>query len=225
MARITTFALMALMAAAPAAAQDHGDHTPADHGAMATDEGMPDGWLMRFDRAQATPDMADFQIMEPGWHVKTGRAGAGIYWMPDMDVDDEYTVRTTYYLFSPASHAEAFGLFVGGEDLGDTDQRYVYFLVRQTGEYLIKRRSGDETENVVGWTAHDAIPVAPAGEQGPTQYDLAVQVGEDAVAFMVNGTTVHTLSLPPEDKDGVVGLRINHMLDVHVEGLEVEEGA
>lgn len=227
MSRTTSLALTALLAAAamitaPAAAQDHGDHARADHGAMATSEGMPDGWLMRFDRSAATPDMADFRVMEPGWHVETGRAGAGIFWMPDMTAGGEYTARTTYHLFSPASHAEAFGLFLGGEELGAADQRYLYFLVRQTGEYLIKRRTGDETENVVGWTRHESIPVAPAGEQGPTRYDLAVEVGTETVDFEVNGTTVHSLPAAQVDVDGIVGLRINHMLNVHVEGLEIE---
>lgn len=228
MTRITMLAplaMTALLAAPPAAAQDHGDHTRADHGAMATPEGMPHGWLMRFDRSAATPDMADFQVMEPGWHVKTGRAGAGIFWMPAMTATGEFTARTTYHLFSPASHAEAFGLFIGGEKLGAAGQEYLYFLVRQTGEYLIKRRAGDDTENVVGWTRHEAIPVAPAGEQGPTQYDLAVEVSAGSVHFNVNGTTVHTLPASQVDARGVVGLRINHMLEVHVEGLELESGA
>lgn len=220
----TAFALLALLSAAPAAAQDQGDHTAADQGAMASDEGMPEGWLMRFDRSGATADMADFQIMEPGWHVKTGRAGSGIYWMPDLTATGEYEARTTIHLFSPASHAESFGLFVGGERLGESDQDYLYFLVRQTGEYLIKRRTGSETTNVVGWTRHDAIPVAPAGEQGPTQYDLAVDVNAETVDFKVNGATVHSMPASQLDTEGVVGLRINHMLNVHVQELAVDAG-
>lgn len=193
-------------------------------GAMATDEGVPDGWMMRFDRAGTGLDMVDFRVMEPGWHVTTGRNGAAIFWQPAMTASSPYTVSTTMHLFDPASHAEAFGLFIGGEDLADADQQYLYFLVRQTGEYLIKRRSGSETPNVVDWTAHDAIPEAPAGEEGPTQYELAVEVGADEVAFQVNGTTVHTMPAAELRTDGQVGLRINHMLDVHVETLELTQG-
>lgn len=227
MIRTATLALMtSLLAMAPAAvpalAQDHGDHHPADHGAMATHEGMPDGWLMRMDRSGAAPDMVDFQVMEPGWHVKTGRAGAGIFWMPRLPATGEYRVRTTYYLFNPASHAEAFGLFVGGEGLDAADQEYVYFLVRQTGEYLVKRRTGETTADIVAWTAHPAVPTAPAGEPGPTRYDLAVRVGATDVELLVNGATVHTLRRAGLDTDGAVGLRINHMLDVHVEDLVVD---
>lgn len=225
MATATMAALLAAAPAAPAAAQDHGDHTRPDHAGMASHEGMPDGWLMRFDRSNATTDMLDFQVMEPGWHVKTGRAGAGIYWQPEMTASGEYTVRSSYHLFNPASHAEAFGLFIGGAELDAEGQEYLYFLVRQTGEYLIKRRTGEETANVVGWTAHEAIPEAPAGEPGPTAYELAIAVGEAEVDFLVNGTTVHTLPKADIETDGAVGLRINHMLDVHVQGLAVEPGS
>lgn len=193
-------------------------------GSMATAEGVPDGWMMRFDRDGAGQDMVDFQVMEPGWHVTTGRAGAAVFWQPDKTASGPYTASTTIHLFNPASHAEAFGLFIGGRDLGAADQQYVYFLVRQTGEYLIKRRVGPETEDVVGWTAHDAIPEAPAGEEGPTEYDLVVEVGAEDVAFQVNGATVHTLPRSELETDGVVGLRINHMLDVHVETLELTAG-
>ncbi len=222
MTRTLTLVVATFLMAAPAAAQEHDAHALPDHGPAVTAEGMPDGWLMRFDRPDASAEMADFQVMEPGWHVKTGRSGAGVYWMEGMGGSGEYRAHTRYHLFSPASHAEAFGLFVGGEGLGSAEQEYLYFLVRQTGEYLIKRRVGSETADIVGWTRHEAIPVAPAGEQGPTQYDLAVDVGPETVSFTVNGTTVHTLPRSEVDTDGVVGLRINHMLDVHVEELAVD---
>lgn len=228
MIRIVPMALLALIAGAPLMAQEHehprADHARADHGAMATHEGMPDGWLMRLDRADDAAAMVEFQTMTPGWHMETGRAGAGIFWMASMTASGPFTARGTFHLFSPASHPEAFGLFVGGTDLNAAGQQYVYFLVRQTGEYLIKRREGSETTNVVGWTRHPAIPVAPAVEQGPTQYDLAVHVGPEQVEFRVNGATVHTLPRTAVQTDGVVGLRINHMLNIHVEELAVDGG-
>lgn len=211
MHRMTTLALPALLvaaalAAAPVAAQETPD--------------MPDGWLMRFDRANATPDMVNFRVMSPGWHATTAGAGAGIFWQPDMTAEGEYRAHTQIHLMKPAEHPEAFGLFVGGHDLEDEDQTYLYFLVRQDGRYLIKRRHGDETENVVEWTAHDAVPTASADQS--TEYTLSVDVGAEEVAFGVNGTTVHTMPAADLQTDGVVGLRINHRLDVHIEELAVE---
>lgn len=215
MRSIGFLAIAAMLVPGLAHAQEPADRDRADP-EFATAEGLPDGWLMRLDRDSFTPDMVDFEPMEPGWHVKTGRA-AGIFWQADAAFDDEYATAATYHLFDPAEHAEAFGLFVGGTDLDGPDQQYVYFLVRQTGEYLIKRRTGSETSDIVDWTQHPAVPVAPTGEQGPTQYDLAISVGAGEVSFMVNGQTVHSLPVSEVDTDGVYGLRINHMLDVHVE--------
>lgn len=214
MRAVAFLAIAAMLIPGAVHAQEAAD--PATTGSFATAEGLPDGWLMRLDRDSFTPDMVDFQIMEPGWHVKTGRA-AGIFWQRDAELDGEFATGATYHLFHPADHAEAFGLFVGGTDLDGPDMRYLYFLVRQTGEYLIKRRAGDETSEIVGWTRHPAVPVAPAGEQGPTQYDLAISVGAGEVDFVVNGQTVHSLQVADADPDGAYGLRINHMLDVHIE--------
>lgn len=182
---------------------------------------LPDGWAMRFDRPSAGADMVDLRVMEPGWHVTTGRAGAGIFWQPGMTADGPFSFSTGMHLFDPASHAEAFGLFVGGQNLEAADQRYVYFLVRQTGEYLIKRRVGSETEDVVGWTAHAAIPEMAPGAEESTEYQLAIEVSGDEVAFMVNGAVVHTLSTDAVDASGQVGIRVNHMLDLHIEQLEL----
>lgn len=222
---IPLFAALLFLAVPGLSAQDTGDHAPADQQAMATSQGVPDGWMMRFDRSGAGQDMVDFQVMEPGWHVTTGRAGAAVFWQPGMDGSGAYSVATRLNLFDPASHAEAFGLFVGGRDLDAADQRYLYFLVRQTGEYLIKRRIGSETANVVGWTRHEAIPTMEPGAENPTEYSLAVEVGAETVAFKVNGTTVHTLPASEVDTDGQAGIRINHMLDIHVQTLDLAPGS
>ena len=210
-------ALAAILSAAPLGAQ--GDHAAADDRGMASAEGMPQGWLMRLDRPAATPDMASFSTMSPGWHVTTGGRGAGIFWQPSMTATGQYRLASTIHLMKAAAHPEAFGVFVGGRALEAEAQSYLYFLVRQNGQFLIKRRRGSDTENVVGWTAHEAIP--SAATEGSTRYELAVDVGEEDVAFIVNGVTVHRMSRDDVSTDGVVGLRINHRLDAHVESLEV----
>jgi hypothetical protein len=220
---LTALAALAALTAAPGlTAQDTGDHSMADQKGMATNEGMPDGWMMRFDRSGAGPEMVDFRAMAPGWHVNTGRAGAAVFWRPEMMAQGSYRLATTLHLFDPASHAEAFGLFVGGQDLDGPDQRYVYFLVRQTGQYLIKRRAGSDTENIVGWTAHEAIPEMEPGADGSTPYALAIEVAGSETHFKVNGTTVHTLPTAGIETDGAAGIRINHMLNIHIEGVELD---
>jgi hypothetical protein len=199
-AALTGVALVALVA--PAGAQQ-----------------LPPDWQMRLDRADAAPDNVTFHGMEQGWHVTTGRAGSGIFWQRGITAEGDYTARARFHLNAPAPHPEAFGVFIGGQDLEAVGQEYLYFIVRQNGEYMIRLRRGDGTENVVGWTAHEAVPVA--GVDGPTPYELAVDVGGDQVAFMVNDERVHTLPADQVQTGGAVGLRINHMLDLHVESFEV----
>lgn len=204
--RTTAAILIAVLAAMPGA-----DPASAQQ--------LPDDWQMRLDRAGAAPDNISFHGMEQGWHVTTARAGSGIFWQPAITAEGEYEARAAFHLMTPAPHPEAFGLFIGGRELEVAGQQYVYFIVRQTGEFMIRQRRGDETEDVVGWTAHDAVPTAL--EEEPTTYELGVDVGADQVAFTVNGAQVHAMPADQIHTDGVVGLRINHMLELHVESIEV----
>jgi hypothetical protein len=49
-----------------------------------------------------------------------------------------------------------------------------------------------------------------------------VRVGADSVRLDANGTQLLALPRVPGLKtDGIVGLRVNHQLDVHVDGLKV----
>lgn len=180
---------------------------------------LPDGWELRLDRANANPAEVDFRVMAPGWHATTGPAA--IVWNPEMTAAGEYTASVTMHLMKPSNHPEAFGLFIGGRDLSGEGQDYTYFLVRQSGEFLVKHRAGGETHEIVGWTAHPAIP--KAGTDGSTAYALAVDVSASSLGFMVNGQEVGRVDRPSYfSADGVVGLRINHRLDVHIEDLSVE---
>jgi hypothetical protein len=41
------------------------------------------------------------------------------------------------------------------------------------------------------------------------------------VSYVVNGTVVHTMPKSGVKTDGIVGVRVNHMLNVHVDGFTV----
>ena len=47
---------------------------------------------------------------------------------------------------------------------------------------------------------------------------LAIEVGKDKVRFLVNGTEVSSLDAAKVDTAGTPGLRVNHNLNLHVEG-------
>lgn len=202
--RVSKFMLLALLAVPGLDAQER-----------------PAGWMVRFDRPGVTEaNVEKFVTMSPGWHITTGR-GAGIYYDPSWTASGEYKVSTTIFLFDPGQrHREAYGIFFGGQDLQGADQAYSYFLIRDTGEYLIKKRMGAETSTVVGWTSTDAIMEFPGGDE-QAKNELSVACGASSVDFYINGTKVHTLPRGELDVEGTVGLRMNHALDVHVEEFEI----
>jgi hypothetical protein len=190
--------------AAPAEAQDEEFTRPPD-------------WMVRFDRP--APDSAIYFVdMPPGWHITTGPAA--ILFDPAMTADGTYHVRSEIFLF-PGERLEGYGIFIGGSDLQGDGQAYTYFLLRKDGQFLVKERRGSETGTLVPWTAHAAI-VPHEGGEDPVKNVVEVDVGADGVAFIVNGETVHRLDRTAIATDGVVGLRVNHRLNLHVASLTVE---
>jgi hypothetical protein len=61
------------------------------------------------------------------------------------------------------------------------------------------------------------------GADGRSTNNLEVRVGND-IQYVVNNTVVHTTpkSGATAVTDGIVGVRINHVLDVHVDAFEVQ---
>ncbi len=70
------------------------------------------------------------------------------------------------------------------------------------------------------WTEHSAI-VQASGEGAATNV-VMIEVGDDQVDFRVNGEKVSSLPRAQLDCDGIVGLRVNHNLDIQVSELKVE---
>jgi hypothetical protein len=192
--------------AAPAAGQDF--ERPAD-------------WKVRFDRAESTEaDLEMFVEMPPGWHITTGPSG--IFWDPGMTASGEFRLELEVFLFDPGTRREAFGLFFGGSELEGADQSYTYFLIRNGGQAIIKQRMGGETPTIQPWTAHQAIrSYADRGEEASVKNILAVECGAEEVRFFVNGEQVGTAPRSSLTADGIVGIRVNHALNLHVSRLEV----
>ena len=88
---------------------------------------------------------------------------------------------------------------------------------------LIKKRAGVQTPTVKDWAAHAAIKKADAS--GKMTNALSVEVGKDKVRFLINGTEVASQPSVQIDTNGIAGLRINHNLNVHIEGFGVKSSA
>jgi hypothetical protein len=179
------------------------------------------GWSARLDDPKESRTGLRFVTMGTGLHATTGPTV--ILYDPEEDWEGPYTTRGSFTMTKPASHQVAYGLFVGGQDLDTDKQRYTYFVIRQDGKFLIRKRTGATTANVGGdWMDHAAIQKPTA--QGSQTNELAIRVARDMVTFMANGQTVATHPTAAVDAVGISGLRIGHGLDVQIEGFGVEQG-
>jgi hypothetical protein len=211
------FVLLSLLSLAAATAV-------AQHGAdpdkkVAGGGSLPAGWKGRLDNGDASMAGAKVMVMGQGVHFTTGPAGI-YYKASDKPLSGAYQATATFTQMQPAAHPEAFGLIIGGANLDGANQAYTYFLVRQDGKFLIKRRAGSETPTIADWTESAAIKKTEGSSKGINT--LAVKVEKDKVHFLINGTEVTSADAAKVDTTGIVGLRINHNLNVMVENFSAK---
>ena len=208
--RLSLFAL-SLLIAAPLAAQ------------------APKGWKERIDRSTAANDpdgTGNIQFVTSGAGFHATNPAAAIFWNPATTAKGTYTLKGTFTLLKPSGHTNYYGLVFGGGDLEGPTQHYVYFVVAQDGTWLIKQRTGDDrtlVTTLVNKTPSDAVK--KPDDSGKSVNALEVRVLADKIDFVVNGTVVH--SMPKAgmtvSPDGIVGIRINHLLDVQIDGFGVSK--
>ena len=213
---ILMFAAIAV-AAMPLVAQDH-QHAADPDKKMAGPGTLPSGWKGRLDSGDKTLAGVKAAQMGGGVHFMTGPAG--IYYKPSDKPAGAYETHATFTQMEPAAHPEAYGLFIGGANLDAATQKYTYFIVRQDGKYMIKRRNGNDTPTVVDWT--DSPAIKKADSSGKMSNTLSIEVGKDQVRFLVNGTELQSIDAAKVDTAGTPGLRVNHNLNLHVEGFTVK---
>lgn len=182
---------------------------------------LPEGWHVRFDHSQAGMKDVSFEKTEYGYHATADAMGAAIYYQNGQSASDEYIVKGHFTQMKPTAHPEAYGLFIGGSNLQKENQGYLYFLVRQDGKYLIKRREGTGTQTIQGWTASGSVNAQ--GKNGQTDNELGIHVTADNVIFSANGNVLKTI--PRKDlknTKGQVGLRVNHHLDLQIRNFTLQ---
>jgi len=217
---VVTCALAAFAVAAVVSAQAPKPGMQSDPDKNMKGGGLPAGWMARLDSASAKIDAVKFEKVGTGLHVQSGPAG--IYYMSSTASTAAVNISATFTQLEPAAHPEAYGLFIGGSDLQGAGQKYTYFLIRQDGKFLIKRRNGADTPNVMPWTENAAIKKADAS--GKMSNVLAIQADKTTAKFLVNGTEVASLPAAQVDVEGITGIRINHNLNVQVDGLRSGAG-
>jgi hypothetical protein len=208
-AAITAF--LALCATTVLSAQDDPDRAVAGGGAM------PAGWHARTDR-DAPLASVKFVVMGSGYHVTLGPAA--ILWRDADTASGDYTAETTFSQSEPPRHREGYGMFIGGSDLAGPAQRYTYFLIAGNGQFLVKRRFGDSTAVVSGSWADNAA-IKKTDSAGNAQNTLTIRVANGKASFRVNGTEVYVTDAANVDVKGIVGYRINHNLNIHLDPIAI----
>jgi hypothetical protein len=187
----------------------------------------PKGWRVRVDRSTSASDPdatgnIKFVTMGTGFHATNPQAA--VYWSPANTAAGTYTLKGTFTLMKPSDHTNYYGLVFGGSDLEGPNQNYLYFVVAQDGTWLVKRREGNASTQNVATSAAAAVKKPDAS--GKSTNALEVRVTPKGTEYLVNGTTVHTEARtgPAAKTDGLFGIRVNHQLEVHIDGFGVSKG-
>ena len=178
---------------------------------------LPAGWSGRTDRPTQQLSSAKFEAMGGGWHVTTGPAA--IFYQSADNVTGSFHTLATFTQTKAPAHPEAYGMFIGGKSLDGDAQSYIYVLVRGDGAYMIKRRVGATVTSIVDWTPSPAV--VKADSAGKATNKIEAQATGGKLTFSINGTQVHSMDAAAAETNGIIGLRVNHNLEVHVAGFAV----
>lgn len=172
------------------------------------------GWSVRADSGTG----ADNKLTMEGTsvHITVGRppTANGTFYNPAWTATGNHTYSATFTQNAKATHPDAYGLMIGGADLGGDAQTYTYFEVRQAGEFYIATRKGASVTPVVAWTKNAAIK--PEGADGKQVNTLSIQVNGANVIFSVNGTQVSSQPTTAVQPNGLFGFRVSHQLDISI---------
>lgn len=182
---------------------------------------LPPQWRMRIDPGRR-PAPVTMTAAGEGFQLNTGR-GSGIFWNPTDTAMGTYEVTADLrQVNAQEGHAEAYGIVFGGSNMDAENHSYYYFVIRGTGEYMVRHRAGNDVHTIADWTAHPSIRKVNAS--GNAANELVVRVGSDSVRFLVNGTQVQAYGKEQmRDTNGQVGLRANHRTELHVDRFDVTQ--
>jgi hypothetical protein len=182
----------------------------------------PKGWKVRADRSASASDpdasgSIKFVTRGAGFHATNLQAA--VYWNPANTAAGNYTLKGTFTLMKPSGHTNYYGLVFGGSDLDGGQQKYLYFVVAQDGTWLLKRRDGDVATSTIAQQASSAVKTPDS--TGKSVNALEIRVGATKIDCVVNGTVVYSApkSGAIAKTDGIYGIRVNHLLEVQVDGL------
>jgi hypothetical protein len=191
------------------------------------------GWTGKIDASEekAGQVLNNSKLAQSGnvLHVTTGPAVT--YWNPANKAVGNYTVKATFNepkYMSINDHPHPYGIVIGGNDLGSSQQSYLYCAAYGDGTFIV-RGFGPEAFQMGGRNPQANAAVHKAAGRGqPVTQEIAMSVKGNRVECAINGTVVagyDKASLVTAGKlkstDGVYGIRFSHNTDATVTGLSM----
>jgi len=193
------------------------------------------GWTGQIDAKEKTAGLtlnsAKFVKEGKGFHVTTGPAVT--YWNPANKASGDYTVSATFFepkYMNLNDHPHPYGIMIAGNDLGTDQQSYLYCAAYGNGTYIV-RGFGPAPFQASGKPpiADPAVNKA-AGVNQPVTQKIAITVKADKVMCSINDKVVATYDKSAlvtagklKSTDGIYGIRLNHLLEVQVDGFGVSK--
>lgn len=210
---------------------------PATAPGQDTDRSVKDGgitvagWTGQIDARAAGQGQTikDAKLSGSGAALQVVTGPAVTYWNPANRASGEYTVKATFTepkYMSLNDHPHPYGIVIAGNDLGTTQQSYLYCAAYGNGSFIV-RGFGPEPFQVNGRRGepNEAVHKA-AGPGEPVTQEIAVSVKGDKVECAINGTVVGSYDKASlvtagrlKSTDGVYGIRFAHNTEGSVTGL------
>jgi len=187
------------------------------------------GWQGKIDAdaEKAGQTVNDAKLASDGKTLLVTTGPAITYWNPKNVATGDYTVSATFTeprFMNLNTHPHPYGIVIAGNDLGTTQQSYVYCAAYGNGNFIVRGFGPDAFQLNGRRETNDAVHKAAVGQ--PVTQEIAMQVRGDKVSCIINGTVVKTLEktelITPgklKSTDGVYGVRFAHNTDATVTGL------
>lgn len=210
-----------------------GAGSPTVEGSRAVTDGgvkVP-GWEGKVDAAEEKAGMTinDARLVQEGdaLHITTGPATT--YWMSNATASGDFTIKATFNepkYMNLNSHAHPYGVFIGGNDMGTSDQSELYCAAFGSGKFIV-RGFGPTPFRMNGLLGDSNVAIHKAAGRGqPVTQDISLAVKGNTVECSINGSVVASFDKAAligagklKSTDGKYGLRFAHNTDVFVNGL------
>ena len=181
----------------------------------------PEHWKVRYDGSDVAAER-NFVVMRPGWHVYAGPGS--LLWDPGSFASGNYAVKSTIYLFPEGDPEQSgstrldstFGLFLGGQALEGEEPAYVSFQIDNGGRFRIVRHTGEKTNALVPWKAHESVNVLAEPASSPAENVLEVDVRGEQTIFYIADEPVAELPSADLSPEGLIGLTAGEGLSLHI---------